>query len=412
MPPSTDEPVSTTGSGSVMPALRGIRILDLSRVLAGPLGTMVLADLGADVIKVERVGVGDDLRAWGPPFTGDGESAYFLAVNRNKRSITLDLKHPRGRQLLRDLARHADVLVENFRVGTMDELGVGWDALREDNPRLVYCALSAFGTDGPYRDLPGYDLIIQAMGGLMSVTGDPDGEPMRAGVAVVDVIAGLYVAIGVLAALRDRERTGIGQRVDLSLLGVELASLVNVANNYLIAGALPSRLGNAHPSIAPYEVYPTADGHVAVAVATEAQWRRFGEAVGASWLVHDPRVATNGRRVEHRAWLTETIAAIIAPFETDALVARLRAADVPCGPVNTIDRILDDPHVAGQGLITRFRWADETLRVIGSPLQFSGSAADEPLPPPRLGQDTEAVLSDLLGLGEEVVEELRRDGVV
>src|SRR5688572_27497264 len=225
---------------------------------------MVLGDLGADVIKVERPGSGDDLRAWGPPFTEDGESAYFLAVNRNKRSITLDLKLPRGKALLQDLAKRADVIVENFRVGTMDDLGLGYEVLRSDHPRLIYCALSAYGSTGPYRDLPGYDIIIQAMGGLMSVTGEPQGAPMRAGIAVADILSGLYLALGVMAALAERERTGMGQRVDLSLLEVQLASMVNIASNYLIAGVRHARLGNAHPSIAPYEVFPTADGHIAI----------------------------------------------------------------------------------------------------------------------------------------------------
>lgn len=398
--------------GPISRAMEGIRVLDLSRVLAGPVGTQILGDLGAEVIKVERVGVGDDLRAWGPPWAADGESAYFLAVNRNKRSVTIDLKQARGKELLHELVAHCDVLVENFRVGTMEELGLGYEVLRERNSRLVYCALTAYGTEGPYRDLPGYDVIVQAMGGLMSVTGEPNGPPMRAGVAVVDVLAGLYIAVGVLAALRDRDRTGTGQRVDLSLLGVELASMVNVANNYLVAGERPTRLGNAHPSIAPYEVFAAADGHLAVAVATEAQWQRFCVAVGLDELLHDARTRTNRDRVANRRWLTERLAATLRTRTTDAWIQDLRAADVPCGPVNTIDRILEDPHVAAQDLITSFTRDGAETRVVGSPLRFSGHSVGPPSPPPRLGQDTDSVLGDLLGLSAGEVEALRRDGVV
>jgi formyl-CoA transferase len=373
---------------------------------------MVLGDLGADVIKIERPGAGDDLRAWGPPFTPDGESAYFMAVNRNKRSLTLDLKNPQGSGLFLALARTADVIVENFRVGTMDELGLGYEVLRADNPGLIYCALSAFGTQGPYRDLPGYDIIIQAMGGLMSVTGEPDGVPVRAGVAVVDILAGLYVALGITAALRERGETGLGQRVDLSLLEVELASLVNVANNYLIAGLRPSRLGNAHPSIAPYEVFASSDGHVAIAVATEQQWDRFCDAIGRPELRADPRAATNRDRVANRAWLTAELAAVICSRATDEWVEALRAADLPCGPVNTVDRILSDPHVTGLDLITRIERGEHTFQVVGSPLRFSGSRRRDPVPPPRLGEHTDAILEELLGLEPDAIRDLHDAQVV
>jgi crotonobetainyl-CoA:carnitine CoA-transferase CaiB-like acyl-CoA transferase len=403
--------MSRPPSGPVIGALDGVRILDLSRVLAGPLGTMVLGDLGADVIKVERPGSGDDLRAWGPPFTEDGESAYFLAVNRNKRSITLDLKLPRGKALLRDLAKRADVIVENFRVGTMDDLGLGYEVLRRDNPGLVYCALSAYGTSGPYRDLPGYDIIIQAMGGLMSVTGEPDGPPMRAGIAVADILAGLYAAIGIMAALADRRSTGIGRRVDLSLLEVQLASLVNLASNYLLTGSRPTRLGNAHPSIAPYEVFGSADGYLAVAVATEDQWVRFADAIGRPDLITDVRARTNGDRVANRRWLTEELAAVIGRRTTAAWVIALRAADVPCGPVNTVDAALDDPHTQGLDLITSFQRDGNVMRLVGSPLRFSDQPRRSPLPPPRLGEHTDAVLAELLQLSPEEIRSLR-DGLV
>jgi crotonobetainyl-CoA:carnitine CoA-transferase CaiB-like acyl-CoA transferase len=409
---SVPPPPGPPSPGPISGALDGVRVIDLSRVLAGPLGTMILGDLGADVIKVERPGSGDDLRAWGPPFTPEGESAYFLAVNRNKRSVTLDLKHPRGKHLLRDLVRSADVVVENFRVGTMDELGVGYDVLAAENPRLVYCAVSAYGLTGPYRDLPGYDIIIQAMGGLMSVTGEPDGAPMRAGVAVVDVLTGLYIALGVAAAVRERDRTGRGQRVDLSLLEVELASLVNIANNYLVAGDRPTRLGNAHPSVAPYEVFASADGHIAVAVATQAQWTRFCTAIEREALAGDPRAATNSDRVANRAWLTAEIATALRTRTTDAWIDRLRAADVPCGPVNSIDRIFEDPHVAGLGLVTSFPRGGREIDVVGSPLRFSGSERRPPVAPPTLGQHTDEVLTDLLGLSATEIEGLRASGAI
>nr|MBA2701196.1 CoA transferase [Chloroflexota bacterium] len=290
--------------------LEGIRVLDLTRVLAGPLGTMILGDFGADVVKVERPGAGDDLRAWGPPWTADGVSVYFLAVNRNKRSLALDLKAEAGRELLRRLIVDADVVVENFRPGTLDELGLGWTALQAVNRRLVLVSLTAFGSSGPYRDLPGYDIVLQAMGGLMSVTGEPDGRPMRVGVAIVDVLSGTYLAIAILAALRERDRTGAAQRVELSLLDVELASLINVVHNQLIAGATPRRLGNAHPSIVPYDVFATAGGHLALAVATEDQWARLCVAVGRPDLAANGRFADNRQRVAHR----DELAAILEPI--------------------------------------------------------------------------------------------------
>jgi crotonobetainyl-CoA:carnitine CoA-transferase CaiB-like acyl-CoA transferase len=390
--------------------LGGVRILDLTRVLAGPLGTMVLGDLGADVVKIERPNTGDDLRAWGPPFTDDGESAYFLAVNRNKKSLSLDLKTKRGRELFLRLTAGADVVVENFRPGTLDGLGFDEETLRAQNPRLVHVALSAYGTVGPYRDLPGYDIVIQAMGGLMSVTGEPDGRPMRVGVAVVDILAGLYVAIAVQAALRERDRTGRAQRVDLSLLGVELASLINVVHNQLISGQAPTRLGNAHPSIVPYDVFATADGYLALAVATEDQWRRLCGALERPALADDPRFARNSGRVAHRVELIAIIEAILASRPTEPWVELLRQADVPCGPVNSIEQVLADPQVAAARVVQTIERPAGPIRVVGSPLRFDGG----PLPagpPPRLGQDTRAVLASA-GLSEAEIDNLAADGVI
>jgi crotonobetainyl-CoA:carnitine CoA-transferase CaiB-like acyl-CoA transferase len=368
-------------------------VLDLTRVLAGPLGTMILGDLGADVIKVERPGTGDDLRAWGPPFTEDGESAYFLAVNRNKRSVVLDLKADAGRDAFVRLVRDADVVVDNFRPGTLDELGLSEDTLRRANPRIVLVSLTAYGSDGPYRDLPGYDIVVQAMGGIMSVTGEPDGRPMRVGVAIVDVLAGQYIAIAIMAALRERDRTGRGERVELSLLGVELASLVNVVHNQLIAGEPPRRLGNAHPSIVPYDVFASADGHLAIAVATEAQWSRFCAVLGDASLAADPRFATNRARVAARDELMSIVEERLMSRPTAEWVKALRAADVPCGPVNTVGAILDDPQVVGSGLIREINRPGGAVQVVGSPLRFASGLLPI-VAPPTLGQHSHEVLAE------------------
>jgi crotonobetainyl-CoA:carnitine CoA-transferase CaiB-like acyl-CoA transferase len=397
------------GPGGPRP-LDGVRVLDLTRVLAGPLGTMVLGDLGADVVKIERPGHGDDLRAWGPPWSPDGVSAYFLAVNRNKRSVTLDLKSDRGRELFRQMVADADVVVENFRAGTMAGLGLTHEDLLAGNPRLVTVSLSAYGSEGPSRDLPAYDIVLQALGGVMSVTGEPDGRPMRVGFAVVDVLAGVYVALAVLAALRERDRTGEPQRVELSLLGVELASLVNVVHNYLIAGVLPERHGNAHPSIVPYDVFATADGYLALAVATEPMWARFCEALGASGLCADARFARNGDRVANRAELMAILEPALASRPTAEWVEAFRAADVPCGPVNSIDAILADPQVLASDLVREIDRPGGSIRVIGSPLAWASGRADV-ASPPELGRDTDAELGRL-GLSPEEIDALRRDGVV
>jgi crotonobetainyl-CoA:carnitine CoA-transferase CaiB-like acyl-CoA transferase len=390
--------------------LRGVRILDLTRVLAGPLGTMVLGDLAADVVKIERPGSGDDLRAWGPPWTPDGESAYFIAVNRNKRSVALDLKSGDGRDVFLRLVREADVVVENFRPGTMDGLGLGWQTLSEANPRLVAVSLSAYGSSGPYRDLPGYDIVVQAMGGLMSVTGEPEGRPMRVGVAIVDILSGLYIAIAVLAAVRERDRSGEGQRVELSLLDVELASLVNVVHNQLIAGENPVRLGNAHPSIVPYEVFAAADGWLAIAVATDEQWRRFCEVLGQPDLANDERFLTNRDRVANRKALMPLLEDLLRERSVAAWTPLLRAADVPSGPVNDVQAILDDPQIRDGGLLQTLERDAGPVQVVGSPIRF----ATGPLragPPPRLGEHSAEILR-AAGIEETTLERLREQGVV
>lgn len=373
---------------------------------------MVLADHGADVIKIERPGRGDEFRGWGPPFTDAGESVYFLAVNRNKRSISLDLATPRGRELFLRLCAAADVVVDNFRPGTMAGLRLDDGTLRAVNPRLVTCSLTAFGTRGPYRDLPGYDIVLQAVGGIMSVTGEPDGRPVRAGFAAADVLAGLYLTIGVLTALRAGDASGVGQRVELSMLGAELASLVNVVANYLVAGQVPERLGNAHPSIAPYDVYRTADGYLAIAVTTESRWAALCETLERPGLATDPRFRTNGVRVQRREALRSELEAVLETRATIDWTDRLRLADLACGPVNAIDEILGDPQVAAEGLVVEVTQPGRgPIRTIASPLRFDGR------PPsvrgaPALGDDTDAVLRDLAGVGDEELAALRAEGVI
>src|SRR5919106_3376551 len=314
--------------------LNGVRILDLTRVLAGPYCTMFLGDLGAEVVKVEQPGIGDDTRGWGPPFTG-GESAYFLCINRNKKSITVDLKADEGRDLVRRLAGSADVLIENFRPGTMERVGLGEENLRSLNPKLIYASLSGFGADGPMSEVPGYDLIVQAWGGLMSITGAPDGEPTKVGVAIIDLVAGLMLGKAITAALFAREKLGIGQKIDTSLLEAEVASLINVGSNYLIAGTTAKRWGNAHPSIVPYQSFKTADGYLVIGVASEGIWNRFCHAIGKVELVEDACFAKNSDRVENRKTLITILAEIFLSRCTDEWIGVLNEASVPCAPVQT-----------------------------------------------------------------------------
>ena len=316
-------------------ALAKLRIVDFSRVLAGPLATMLLADLGAEVVKVERPGTGDDTRSWGPPYDERGEATYFQAVNRNKRAVALDLRDPNDLAQARALAREADVLVENFRPGLLDELGLGYEDLSRDNPGIVYCSITGFGR-GDGAQLPGYDLLVQAVGGLMSITGAPDGEPQKVGVALVDVIAGLFAAVGVLAALRHRDSTGAGQRVEVDLLSALLAALVNQASSYTIAGVVPGRMGNAHPSIAPYELYATADGELVLAVGTDRQFATLCDALGAPDLATDPRYATNQQRVRHRDSLRTALERELVRRPAAEWARELNAARVPAGVVNDV----------------------------------------------------------------------------
>ncbi|MGE0824987.1 MAG: CaiB/BaiF CoA transferase family protein [Candidatus Binatia bacterium] len=392
--------------------LEGYRILDLSRILAGPYCTMLLGDLGAEVIKVERPGTGDDTRAWGPPFAA-GESAYYLCANRNKKSITANLKSDQGRAIVRQLATMSDVLVENFKVGELAELGVGYTDLRKLNPALVYCSISGYGQTGPDKDLPGYDFIIQGRGGVMSITGEPDGEPMKVGVAIVDISAGLYAANAIQAALLARARTGMGQAIDISLLDAQVAWLANVASNYLVSGNRPGRFGNGHPTIVPYQSFRARDGFFCLAVGNDGQWQRLCRMLKRTDLADDVRFATNPGRVQHRDILIPILQRVFQSQDIAYWLHEISAAGIPCGPVQTIDEVFADPQIqAREMLLTMAHPTASEVRLAGSPLKLSATPVTYRLAPPLLGEHTEEVLTSLLGYNAEEVAHLRVLGAV
>ncbi len=393
--------------------LEGVRVIDLSRVLAGPYCTMMLGDLGADVIKVEVPGRGDDTRHWGPPFAEGGESAYFLCTNRNKRSLTLNLKSDRGLQILRDLIGKGDVLVENFKVGTLERWGLTYEALQQLRPDLIYCSITGYGTTGPYRHRPGYDFIIQAEGGIMSITGPPDGEPHKVGVAIADITAGLFAANAILAALYARERTGVGQRIDISLLDCQVAWLANVASNYLVSGQVPARYGNAHPNIVPYQVFRARDRHFAFAVGNDSQWEKFCSAVGKGEWSEDPRFATNAARVENRDTLIPLLDALFARRDVGDWLQELEVLGIPAAPINTIDRVFADPQVQARGMQVAIPHPTAgPLYLTASPLTIPTAPPAVRMPPPLLGQHTNEILRDILGCNDETIHALRRAAVV
>ena len=398
--------------------LDGIRILDLSRILAGPSCTQILGDLGADVVKVERPGSGDDTRGWGPPFlTGaDGEptreSAYFLSANRNKRSVTLDIDAAEGREVLRDLVTQSDVLVENFKVGDLERRGFGWADLSEAAPRLVYCSVTGFGQTGPYAKRPGYDFIIQGMGGLMSITGEQDGQPMKVGVPISDIMAGMYASVAILAALRQRDATGRGQRIDISLLDCQLAWLYNQASNYLVGGQVPGRLGNAHPNIVPYQTFATADGHINVGVGNDAQFRQFCKVLGVEALGEDPRFGTNPLRLRNRDALVALLGDAMAARPTASWLDALERGGIPCGPINALDAVFGDPQVHARGLVVEVKHPAAPSRMVASPLRMSDAETGIRRPPPMLGEHTEEVLCGDLGYSAARLDELRAGGIV
>jgi crotonobetainyl-CoA:carnitine CoA-transferase CaiB-like acyl-CoA transferase len=383
-----------------MKPLAGVRVLELARILAGPWAGQLLADLGAEVIKVERPGTGDDTRSWGPPFvTGaDGENlsaAYFHATNRGKRSVAVDFETEAGRATIRALAKDSDVLIENFKVGGLRKHGLDYASLAPANPRLVYCSITGFGQDGPYAARAGYDFMIQGMSGLMDVTGAPDGEPQKVGVAVADIFTGVYAVVGILAALRRRDQTGTGGHVDMALLDAATAILANQAMNYLVSGTAPRRLGNAHPNIVPYQVFPVADGHVIVAVGNDGQYARLCTVIGAPELALDPAYRTNGDRVRHRDVLAAAIAARTAPFPRATLLAALEAAGVPAGPINTVADVFADPQVIARGLqLTLTDAAGTKIPSVASPIVIDGVRMAADRPSPRLGEDGGEVLGE------------------
>ncbi len=398
-------------------ALAGVRVLDLSRVLAGPWATQILGDLGADVIKIEKPGAGDDTRAWGPPFlpgedAKHGDAAYYLAANRNKRSVTIDFAKPEGAELVRRLAPHCQILVENFKTGGLKKYGLDYVSIRALNPSIVYCSITGFGHTGPYAKRPGYDYIIQGMGGLMSLTGEPSGEPMKSAVAVADLFTGMYAVTAILAALRHAERTGVGQHIDSALLDNQVAMLANLGASYLTSGEHPIRLGNQHASIAPYQVLATADGHIILAVGNDGQFQDFCAAASVA-LCDDPRFERNEARVRNRAALTEALSAIMRTRTTAAWIAALETAQVPCGPINTLDQVYADPQVVSRGLVeTVTRANGAQVRLTASPLRLSETPPQTRAAPPLLGQDTDAVLRELLSVSEMDLRAWRERAVI
>lgn len=403
-------------------ALSHIRVLDLSRILAGPWAGQILADLGADVIKVERPGPGDDTRGWGPPWIKDDQgqdtsvAAYYLCSNRNKRSITVDITQPEGQDIVRRLAAQSDVVLENFKLGGLKQYGLDYDSLKAVNPRLVYCSITGFGQDGPYAPRAGYDFLIQGLGGLMSITGRPDGEPgagpMKVGVALTDILTGLYATNAVLAALAWREQSGEGQYIDMALLDVQVACLANQAMNYLATGSNPRRMGNAHPSIVPYQDFPTADGHMILAIGNDGQFARFCEVAGRPELAVDARFATNRARVENRAELIPLLNEITATRTTAEWIGQLEARAVPCGPINGLAEVFADPQVQARGLAVKMPHPEAgEVPLVASPIRLSKTPVEYRRAPPLVGEHTDEILADL-GVDAAGIAGLRERGVV
>ncbi|GAB3629999.1 coA transferase [Pandoraea terrae] len=387
-------------------ALAGIKVLDLSRILAGPSAAQLLGDLGADVVKVEKPDEGDDTRKWGPPYvrgtSGEQteESAYYLSANRNKRSIAIDIGSASGRELVHQLIAQADVLVENYKVGGLAKYGLAYEQIKDRYPRLIYCSVTGFGQTGPYAARPGYDFLIQGMGGIMSLTGVPDGEPMKVGVGIADVMTGMYATVGILAALQHCQRTGEGQHIDISLLDTQISWLVNAGTNYLADRQLPTRLGNGHPNIVPYQVFSTADAPMILAVGNDAQFRRFCEVAGMDELASDERYATNPMRIRHRAALCELVDHALRTRSRATWLRELETVGVPCGPVNNLEDVFADPHVKARGAELRMpcEWAmDGEIHLLANPLRMSATPPSYMRPPPRLNEHAAEVLMDWLG---------------
>ena len=392
--------------------LEGIRVVDLTRILAGPYCTMMLGDMGAEIIKIENPDGGDDTRSWGPPFL-NGVSTYFISINRNKKSLTLNLKDERGKELLRDLIRKSDIMVENFRPGTLDKLGFSWEEIHRLNPAMIFASLSGFGQTGPRKSEPGFDVVIQGEGGLMSITGEPDGPPNKVGASVADITAGMLAAQGILLSLYHREKTGVGQMVDVGMLDGQVALLTYHANGYFATGKIPPRRGNKHPSITPYETYSCKDGYFNLGVGNDSLWRRFCDAMGLGEIKEDPKFAVNKDRVDNRLELQEILDAIFAEKTVEETLDGLRGAGVPCGPINNLAQVLSEPQVLAREMVVDVDVpVAGPTKVTGVPIKLSETPGSVRTPPPTLGQHTEEVLESVLGMDEAQRNALRQEGVV
>ncbi|MDP6792957.1 MAG: CaiB/BaiF CoA-transferase family protein [Anaerolineales bacterium] len=393
--------------------LKGVRVIDLTRILAGPYCTMMLGDLGADIIKIEAPGHGDDTRHWGPPFTESGEAAYFLCVNRNKRSLTLNLKSEGGLKILKDLISQGDVLVENFKAGTLSRWGLDYETLQQISPGLIYCTVTGYGYTGPYSARPGYDFIVQAMGGFMSITGPEEGDPHRAGVAIADISAGMFAASAVLAALYARERTGQGQRIDMALLDSQIALLTYAASNYFVSGEIPARHGNAHPNIVPYQSFRARDRQFAFAAGNDGQWEKFCHAVERPQWVKDQRFSTNAARIQNRDLLVVKLNELFGTRNAADWLTLCEQIGLPSGPINTIDKVFDNEQVKARAMrVTAQHSKDGVMSLLNSPLRIPTSPVSIRRAPPTLGGQTEEILDELLGLDKDRVSELRQQGVL
>ena len=394
--------------------LSGLRVLDLTRVLAGPTCTQMLGDLGAEVIKIERPEAGDDTRGFAPPFVPNTkESAYFVGVNRNKKSVTLDIAKPEGQAIIHKLLEHCDILVENFKVGALAKYGLGYEQLAKTHPRLIYCSITGFGQTGPYAPRPGYDALIQAMGGVMSLTGEPNGSPQKVGVPVADLFAGLYGCIGILAAVNHRNSTGQGQQIDIGMLDTHVAWLANQGMNYLATGENPVRLGNQHPNIAPYQEFPTKDGYLILAVGNDPTFERFCKAFGQEALLADPRFATNPIRVQNRQLVTDTLTPVMKSKTTAEWIDALEALKIGCGPINTLEQVFADPHVQAREMVVEMaHGSGETVKVIANPVKLSATPPSYRSAPPVLGEHTDDVLASVLKMSTSDIAALREKGIL
>lgn len=401
--------------------LEGLRVLDLSRILAGPSCAQTLGDLGADVIKIERPDKGDDTRGWGPPFLKDRdgndtlESAYFMSTNRNKRSLTIDISSQDGLEIINDLIDKSDVLIENFKVGDLKRRGLDWDTVHARNPNIVYCSITGFGQSGPYATRPGYDFVVQGMGGLMSITGETEGMPMKVGVPISDIMAGMYATVSILAALRERDQTGSGRHIDISLLDCQVGWLYNQASNYLIGGTEPQRLGNAHPNIVPYETFATADGHINLAVGNDNQFERLCQAIERPDLVDISRSATNTQRLVNRNAILIEIRSEFTKRSSSKWLADLQTAGIPCGPINTLAQVFDDPHIQARGIVQEVEHSaapDVKAKIMRTPIRMEGHELDVRLPPPMLGEHTNEILSEMLEYEPIKIAKLRENGAI